>query len=159
MGCGVGWGPGFGPESVGFVGSGCGVGINMGVTLVGIGIGLPASGLTCVPCNVVTGAGQRVHEMGTWMAPIVFSLAMQTWKSMNTSLLRLDQQLQRGREKIVHRSRPRQQSTLSNVQSLQPTTGDIDTFNNRTQLKVTTSQNAHQVSHQDAGHNDFIEGK
>ena len=51
VGCGVGWGPGFGPESVGFVGSGCGVGINMGVTLVGIGIGLPASGLTCVPCN------------------------------------------------------------------------------------------------------------
>ena len=108
---------------------------------------------------VVTGAGQRVHEMGTWMAPIVFSLAMQTWKSMNTSLLRLDQQMQRGREKIVNRSRPRRPSTLSNVQSLQPTTGDIDTFNNRTQLKVTTSQNAHQVSHQDAGHNDFVEGK
>lgn len=108
---------------------------------------------------VVTGAGQRVHEMGTWMAPIMFSLAMQTWKSMNTSLLQLDQQLQRGWERIVNRSFTRQQSTLPNVKSLQPTTGGIDTFNNRSQLKVTTSQNAHQVSHQDAGHDDFIEGK
>ena len=108
---------------------------------------------------MVTGAGQRVHEMGTWMAPIMFSVAMQTWKSMNSSLLRLDQQVQRGQERIVNRSRTRQQSLLPNVKSLQPTTGDIDTFNNRSQLKVTTSPNAHEVSHQDAGHDDFIEGK
>jgi hypothetical protein len=51
LGCGVGWGPGFGPEVVGFVGSGCGVGLSMGVTLVGVGIGLPASGVVCGPCN------------------------------------------------------------------------------------------------------------
>lgn len=98
--------------------------------------------------------------MGVWMAPIMFSLAMHTWKSVNTSLLRLDQELQRGQEKIVNRSHTRLQSTLPNVESLQPTTtGDVDTFNNRSQLKVATSHNANWVSHQDAGHDDFIEGK
>jgi hypothetical protein len=51
LGCGVGWGPGFGPEVVGYVGSGCGLGLSIGVTFLGIGIGLPASGLTCIPCD------------------------------------------------------------------------------------------------------------
>jgi hypothetical protein len=43
LGCGVGWGPGFGPEVVGYVGAGCGVGFSVGVTLAGVGIGLPQS--------------------------------------------------------------------------------------------------------------------
>lgn len=51
LGCGVGWGPGFGPAVVGFVGSGCGVGLSMGLSLLGVGIGLPASGLACIPCH------------------------------------------------------------------------------------------------------------
>ena len=41
LGCGVGWGPGFGPEVIGYVGAGCGVGFSVGVTLAGIGVGLP----------------------------------------------------------------------------------------------------------------------
>jgi len=41
LGCGVGWGPGFGPEVIGYVGAGCGVGFSVGVTLAGVGIGLP----------------------------------------------------------------------------------------------------------------------
>ncbi|KAF3321633.1 Cadmium-induced protein AS8 [Carex littledalei] len=45
VGCGVGWGPGFGPEVVGYVGAGCGVGFSVGITLVGIGVGLPQNGL------------------------------------------------------------------------------------------------------------------
>lgn len=44
IGCGVGWGPGFGPEVIGYVGAGCGVGFSVGVTLAGIGIGLPVNG-------------------------------------------------------------------------------------------------------------------
>lgn len=45
IGCGVGWGPGFGPEVIGYVGAGCGVGFSVGVTLAGIGIGLPVNGV------------------------------------------------------------------------------------------------------------------
>ena len=41
LGCGVGWGPGFGPVVIGYVGAGCGVGFSVGVTLAGVGIGLP----------------------------------------------------------------------------------------------------------------------
>nr|XP_043628830.1 cadmium-induced protein AS8 [Erigeron canadensis] len=49
FGCGVGWGPGFGPEVIGYVGAGCGVGFSVGITLAGVGIGLPANRLLKVP--------------------------------------------------------------------------------------------------------------
>lgn len=65
VGCGVGWGPGFGPEVIGYVGAGCGVGFSVGITLAGIGVGLPHNGpfqilyngmsfsLSCFPkCNL-----------------------------------------------------------------------------------------------------------
>lgn len=45
FGCGVGWGPGFGPEVIGYVGAGCGVGFSVGVTLAGVGVGLPQHGI------------------------------------------------------------------------------------------------------------------
>lgn len=51
IGCGVGWGPGFGPEVIGYVGAGCGAGFSVGITLVGIGIGLPQDGLTQIAYN------------------------------------------------------------------------------------------------------------
>ncbi|PKA48112.1 Cadmium-induced protein AS8 [Apostasia shenzhenica] len=51
VGCGVGWGPGFGPEVVGYVGAGCGVGFSVGVTLAGVGIGLPINGFVQIPYN------------------------------------------------------------------------------------------------------------
>ena len=51
VGCGVGWGPGFGPEVIGYVGAGCGVGFNVGITLVGFGIGLPANVIFAAPYN------------------------------------------------------------------------------------------------------------
>ena len=50
-GCGVGWGPGFGSPVVGYVGAGCGVGLSIGITFMGIGIGLPASDAACLPCD------------------------------------------------------------------------------------------------------------
>ncbi|GAB2230279.1 hypothetical protein Droror1_Dr00014539 [Drosera rotundifolia] len=53
FGCGVGWGPGFGPEVVGYVGTGCGIGFNVGITLAGIGIGLPANAINEAPYNVL----------------------------------------------------------------------------------------------------------
>ncbi|XP_012837402.1 PREDICTED: cadmium-induced protein AS8-like isoform X1 [Erythranthe guttata] len=49
IGCGIGWGPGFGPEVIGYVGAGCGAGFHIGMTLLGIGIGFPASYLLTVP--------------------------------------------------------------------------------------------------------------
>ncbi|KAL2633183.1 hypothetical protein R1flu_004662 [Riccia fluitans] len=63
LGCGVGWGPGFGPEAVGFVGSGCGVGFSVGVTLIGVGVGLPASGLTCLPYDTLTWTGRGASNL------------------------------------------------------------------------------------------------
>ncbi|RZS23001.1 hypothetical protein BHM03_00055843 [Ensete ventricosum] len=51
IGCGVGWGPGFGPEVIGYVGAGCGAGFSVGITLAGIGIGLPQNGLTRITYN------------------------------------------------------------------------------------------------------------
>ncbi|CAJ2636060.1 unnamed protein product [Trifolium pratense] len=53
VGCGVGWGPGFGPEVVGYVGAGCGIGFNVGITLVGFGIGLPANVIFAAPYNAL----------------------------------------------------------------------------------------------------------
>ncbi|PSR91355.1 Cadmium-induced protein [Actinidia chinensis var. chinensis] len=53
VGCGVGWGPGFGPEVIGYVGAGCGVGFSVGITLAGIGIGLPANYVFEVPYNAL----------------------------------------------------------------------------------------------------------
>lgn len=49
VGCGIGWGPGFGPEVIGYVGAGCGVGFSVGITLAGVGVGLPANRLLKVP--------------------------------------------------------------------------------------------------------------
>ncbi|KAL0911082.1 hypothetical protein M5K25_019194 [Dendrobium thyrsiflorum] len=54
IGCGVGWGPGFGPEVVGYVGAGCGMGFSVGVTLAGIGIGLPVNGVDQIPQNGIS---------------------------------------------------------------------------------------------------------
>ncbi|OAY83708.1 Cadmium-induced protein AS8 [Ananas comosus] len=51
VGCGVGWGPGFGPEVIGYVGAGCGAGFSVGITLLGVGIGLPQNGLCQIPFN------------------------------------------------------------------------------------------------------------
>lgn len=51
FGCGVGWGPGFGPEVVGYVGAGCGAGFSVGITLAGLGIGLPADYVYKLPYN------------------------------------------------------------------------------------------------------------
>lgn len=54
VGCGVGWGPGFGPEVIGYVGAGCGAGFHVGITLAGIGIGLPANSVYEVPYKGIT---------------------------------------------------------------------------------------------------------
>lgn len=53
IGCGVGWGPGFGPEVIGYVGAGCGVGFNVGITLAGFGIGLPANFPFSIPYDAI----------------------------------------------------------------------------------------------------------
>ncbi|XP_061347385.1 cadmium-induced protein AS8 isoform X2 [Gastrolobium bilobum] len=54
IGCGVGWGPGFGPEVIGYVGAGCGIGFNVGITLAGFGVGLPANIIFEAPYNGVS---------------------------------------------------------------------------------------------------------
>ncbi|MCL7042618.1 hypothetical protein MKW94_030879 [Papaver nudicaule] len=41
--CGVGWGPVFGPEVIGYVGADCGIRFSVGITLAGIGISFPAN--------------------------------------------------------------------------------------------------------------------
>ncbi|CAA6669913.1 unnamed protein product [Spirodela intermedia] len=59
VGCGVGWGPGFGPEVIGYVGAGCGVGFSVGLTLAGVGVGLPANALIEVPYNVTSRSAEN----------------------------------------------------------------------------------------------------
>ncbi|KAL0329875.1 UNVERIFIED_CONTAM: Cadmium-induced protein AS8 [Sesamum radiatum] len=54
IGCGIGWGPGFGPEVIGYVGAGCGAGFHVGITLLGVGIGLPAYYLPTLPHSAFT---------------------------------------------------------------------------------------------------------
>ncbi|OVA07355.1 hypothetical protein BVC80_1605g47 [Macleaya cordata] len=63
IGCGVGWGPGFGPEVIGYVGAGCGVGFSVGITLAGVGIGLPANCLIEFPYNVLMTTRTRALEL------------------------------------------------------------------------------------------------
>lgn len=63
VGCGVGWGPGFGPEVIGYVGAGCGVGFSVGITLVGLGIGLPANCLFEVPYNAFMATRSGAMEL------------------------------------------------------------------------------------------------
>lgn len=80
VGCGVGWGPGFGPEVIGYVGSGCGVGFSVGVTFVGFGVGLPASGLTSIPYNVVSATGYGMIEFAKYNAfPAIAHIAGLGW--------------------------------------------------------------------------------
>ncbi|KAH9288321.1 hypothetical protein KI387_032438, partial [Taxus chinensis] len=80
VGCGVGWGPGFGPEVIGYVGSGCGLGFSVGVTFVGFGIGLPASGLTSVPYNAVSATGYGMIDFAKYNAvPAITHIAGLGW--------------------------------------------------------------------------------
>ncbi|VVB12486.1 unnamed protein product [Arabis nemorensis] len=63
IGCGVGWGPGFGPEVIGYVGAGCGVGFSVGITLAGLGIGLPTNLLLAAPYNTVEATRKGAFEL------------------------------------------------------------------------------------------------
>lgn len=82
LGCGVGWGPGFGPEVIGYTGAGCGAGFSVGVTLVGCGVGLPASGLTCVPCDAMLCASGGLFDFTrARLLPAMLSRARQGWTS------------------------------------------------------------------------------
>ncbi|KAK6934890.1 hypothetical protein RJ641_035045, partial [Dillenia turbinata] len=63
IGCGVGWGPGFGPEVIGYVGAGCGIGFSVGITLLGIGIGLPANFLIKVPYDALVATRSSAREI------------------------------------------------------------------------------------------------
>lgn len=96
LGCGVGWGPGFGPEAVGFVGAGCGVGFSVGVTLIGIGVGLPASGLTCLPFDALmwTGKGASSLTFNHAIPALAFG-AKQSWQAMALQSAALEKGVQR----------------------------------------------------------------
>ncbi|KAJ7227809.1 hypothetical protein O6H91_05G054100 [Diphasiastrum complanatum] len=84
LGCGVGWGPGFGPEVIGYVGAGCGTGFSVGVTFVGVGIGLPASGMTNLPMNAMSHASNGIFNFTTQHAvPAVENAAKQGWEAVS----------------------------------------------------------------------------
>ncbi|XP_020518609.1 cadmium-induced protein AS8 isoform X2 [Amborella trichopoda] len=84
LGCGVGWGPGFGPEVIGYVGAGCGVGFSVGITLAGIGIGLPANCLIQMPYNAfaATSSGTLDFVRST-AVPVMKSMAGDSWIHMS----------------------------------------------------------------------------
>ncbi|KAJ4746295.1 Cadmium-induced protein AS8 [Rhynchospora pubera] len=80
VGCGVGWGPGFGPEVIGYVGAGCGVGFSVGITFIGIGVGLPQNGLVKTSQRAVA-ASNIVLESAKALA--IAMLNGMLWDSMN----------------------------------------------------------------------------
>ncbi|XP_058071632.1 cadmium-induced protein AS8 isoform X1 [Magnolia sinica] len=83
IGCGVGWGPGFGPEVIGYVGSGCGVGFSVGITLAGVGIGLPANFLIQIPYNALEGARSGAFKFARSSAlPIMKNVAGDGWNNV-----------------------------------------------------------------------------
>ncbi|XXG68447.1 hypothetical protein AAC387_Pa06g1532 [Persea americana] len=85
VGCGVGWGPGFGPEVIGYVGAGCGVGFSVGITLAGVGIGLPANFLIQIPYNALVGARSGALELARPGAlPRMRNLVEDGWNHVNT---------------------------------------------------------------------------
>ncbi|CAM6095521.1 unnamed protein product [Calypogeia fissa] len=95
LGCGVGWGPGFGPEAVGFVGSGCGVGFSVGVTLIGIGVGLPASGFTCLPWNAMIWTGKGAsNATSNFILPTLVYIAQQSWEAISYQANEFDRGIQ-----------------------------------------------------------------
>ncbi|XP_057421430.1 cadmium-induced protein AS8 [Lotus japonicus] len=70
VGCGVGWGPGFGPEVIGYVGAGCGVGFNVGITLAGFGIGLPANFVFEAPYNAIVATKNSAVKLARSNGPL-----------------------------------------------------------------------------------------
>ncbi|KAG6548987.1 hypothetical protein Mapa_009429 [Marchantia paleacea] len=96
LGCGVGWGPGYGPEAVGFVGAGCGVGFSVGVTLIGVGVGLPASGLTCLPFNTLMWTGKEASNLTFNHAiPALAFGVKQSWEAVALQSAALEKGVQR----------------------------------------------------------------
>ncbi|XVF42948.1 hypothetical protein PTKIN_Ptkin02bG0001300 [Pterospermum kingtungense] len=83
IGCGVGWGPGFGPEVIGYVGAGCGVGFSVGITLAGVGVGLPANFLFQLPYNAFlttrTGVLDLARSTGPFSSKITPALPWNTF--------------------------------------------------------------------------------
>eukprot|EP00250_Pteridium_aquilinum_P002380 c12579_g1_i2 orf=112-663(+) len=96
VGCGVGWGPGFGPEIVGFVGSGCGLGFSVGITLIGFGIGLPASGLTSLPYNALTCIACETFHFARGAAPVVASAGNQGFTCISHKAMEMQRNILKG---------------------------------------------------------------
>ncbi|OAE35026.1 hypothetical protein AXG93_3104s1050 [Marchantia polymorpha subsp. ruderalis] len=84
LGCGVGWGPGFGPDVVGYVGAGCGLGFSVGITLIGVGVGLPVvSGITCLPYKLfLLAADEALRVTSSHVIPILKFRLEQTWTAL-----------------------------------------------------------------------------
>ncbi|EEF42469.1 Cadmium-induced protein AS8, putative [Ricinus communis] len=117
FGCGVGWGPGFGPEVVGYVGAGCGVGFSVGITLFGLGIGLPANNIFEVPYNAIVAT--RRHAL-----PFVQSgglLSGDGWNNIAPSI------------SVLHRETSRRFSSLNKKVLLD---NGVDLFKMQSKLNV-----------------------
>ncbi|KAK6947326.1 hypothetical protein RJ641_000799 [Dillenia turbinata] len=87
IGCGIGWGPGFGPEVIGYVGAGCGVGFSVGITLLGIGIGLPANFLIKFPYDaLVTTRSSTGEIVRSGSLQLVKNLPGDSWKNVSSCI-------------------------------------------------------------------------
>ncbi|KAG6555364.1 hypothetical protein Mapa_002590 [Marchantia paleacea] len=84
LGCGVGWGPGFGRNVVGYVGAGCGLGFSVGITLIGVGVGLPAvSGITCLPYNLLMFTANEARRVtSSHVIPVLKCSLERTWTAL-----------------------------------------------------------------------------
>ncbi|CAM6092869.1 unnamed protein product [Calypogeia fissa] len=58
-------------------------GICVGVTLIGIGIGLPASGFTCLPWSAMIWTGKGAsNATSNFILPILVYIAQQSWEAI-----------------------------------------------------------------------------
>ncbi|CAN6454269.1 unnamed protein product [Victoria cruziana] len=84
IGCGVGWGPGFGPEVIGYVGAGCGIGFNVGITLAGVGIGLPVNALIQAPYHAFSATDNSTLKFaGSNMISAIKNAAADWWSQVS----------------------------------------------------------------------------
>ncbi|KAL2635087.1 hypothetical protein R1flu_006566 [Riccia fluitans] len=102
LGCGVGWGPGFGPDVIGYAGGGCGLGFNVGVTLIGFGLGFPATGLTLLPYKFFLWTSKDTHrKAGVHVIPTLIFSAHQYLNTLIFRGLAIRTNLQHISEKVI----------------------------------------------------------
>ncbi|KAL0324127.1 UNVERIFIED_CONTAM: Cadmium-induced protein AS8 [Sesamum calycinum] len=138
IGCGIGWGPGFGPEVIGYVGAGCGAGFHVGITLLGVGIGLPAYYLPTLPHS-----GSKIRlSSGGYTEAFSVTKVCTLYRSKVTEVTRMGKGLMRKHLYI---------RTFELHKSLKKTSEVFNSLGNPLQLGAVMQSHAHKTWHRSLG--------